>query len=114
MILLKGEKLHINYRALFENSIRRHFIGQVVHAEAALCRLRGYSFVYDMKSTTYVRKPELRTTIVNLADSGYIATFLPHEVQLAEIYYTYVRDIGLVATDGKGFTLDINEFNLKA
>ena len=113
MVINEGEKLHISYRAFFENSTRRHFLGEVIALNGTVCRVRGYAFVYDADSASFMRKPELRTTIANLGDSGYIAYIIPPHVELNKVYYTYLREVGLIATDSAGFTLNINEFNLE-
>jgi hypothetical protein len=113
MIINKGDKVHIAYRALFENSTRRHFIGEVVDSDGALCRLEGYAFVFDAKQATFQRKPEKRTTIADLAESGYIVNVVSSDVDLASVVYRYERGIGLVVTDNKSFLMDINEFGAK-
>ena len=114
MIIEVGEKLHIMYRSLYENSTRRHFIGAVVAAKDSLCRIEGYVFIYDEKKTEFIRKPELRTTIMDLAGSGYIVNVIGANVELESVRYRYDRDAGLIATDGKGFSLNINEFGAKS
>lgn len=113
MIIAKGEKVHFTYRALYENSTRRHFLGEVVAADGAVCRLLGYAFVYYPKVGTFQRKPETRTTIVDLAESGYIVNVISPDVDLNSVVYRYERGIGLIATDDKGFELNINEFGTK-
>lgn len=114
MIIEQGNKVHVIYRALFESSTRRHFLGEVVVAEDSLCRLEGYVFVLDPESDLYKKKPEKRITIIDLAESGYIVNVIDDDVVLADVTYRYLEDIGRVATDGKGFTLDINEFGPKS
>ena len=114
MIIEVGEKLHIMYRSLYENSIRRHFIGSVVAAKKSLCRIQGFVFIYDENKAEFVRKPELRTTIMDLAESGYIVNMVAAEVDLERVRYRYARDVGLVATDEKEFLLNINEFGAKS
>jgi len=115
MIIEKGNKVHIIYRALYENSPRRHFLGEVVAADGALCRLEGFAFVHDPKSATlYVKKVGKRTTVVDLGESGYIVNIVDPTVNLESVSYKYLRDIGLVATDNKNFILDINEFGAKS
>lgn len=108
MIIEAGEKLHIMYRSLYVNSIRRHFIGSVVAAQGSLCRIKGFVFIYDEKKTEFIRKPELRTTIMDLAGSGYIVNVIGRDVELENVRYKYVHDAGLIATDGKEFSLNIN------
>jgi hypothetical protein len=113
MIINIGDKVHVAYRALYENSTRRHFIGEVTASEKSLCRLVGYAFVFDAKQGTFVRKPEKRTTIADLGESGYIANVIDDGVELDAVAYRYERGIGLVVGDSKTFTLDINEFGAK-
>ena len=114
MVIEVGEKLHIMYRSLYEKSTRRHFIGSVVAANDALCRIEGYVFIYDEKKTEFVRKPELRTTIIDLAESGFIVNIISPDVELEVVRYRYAQDVGLIATDDKGFSLNINEFGSKS
>ncbi|HUV20993.1 MAG TPA: hypothetical protein VMZ32_04345 [Gammaproteobacteria bacterium] len=114
MIIEKGDKVHLVYRALYENSTRRHFLGEVLEVESAVCRLEGFTFIYDNKSAEYQRKPERRTTIVDLGESGYIVNIIDSRVKLENVTYRYLRDAGLMVCDGAGFTLDINEFSFRS
>lgn len=114
MIIQTGDKVHIIYRALFENSTRQHFIGEVVAAEGALCRVKGYVFVRDPKLDTYQRKQNRRVTIVDLAESGYIVNVIDIDIDLDKVRYRYLPEQGLVVTDDKDFVLDINEFGLRS
>lgn len=113
MIIEKGEKIHVMYRALYENSTRRHFLGEVKMAEGPACRLEGFVFVYDKKTTEFIRKPEKRITIIDLSESGYITNIIDKEVNLENVNYKYTQGIGLIATDNNGFSLNINEFGAK-
>jgi len=110
MIIEAGEKVHVVYRALYENSHRRHFIGEIIVNEGALCRLQGIAFIYDKKTTMFIRKPETRTTVINLAENGYIVNIIDRNAMIDDIVYKYVPEVGLMATDNKSFSLDINEF----
>lgn len=114
MLIEIGEKVHIMYRALYENSTRRHFLGEVLAAEGSVCRLQGFVFVYDTKSTEFIRKSEKRITIVDLSESGYIANIIDREVTLDDVIYKYSPGVGLIATDNKSFSLNINEFGAKS
>jgi hypothetical protein len=102
------------YRALYENSNRRHFLGEAVAAEGALCRLEGAVFVYDPKSTMYIKTPETRTTIVDLGESGYIVNVIDPAVNSDDVTYQYVRDFGLIATDNDKSMLNMNEFGARS
>jgi hypothetical protein len=114
MIIEKGNKVHVVYRALFENSTRRHFLGEVLAVDRAVCRIEGYAFVYDRKTTMFEKKTEKRTTILDLGESGYIVNLVDSNVDLDRVSYDYQREVGLVATDGKAFVLNINEFGSKS
>ncbi|PLW67085.1 hypothetical protein [Pseudohalioglobus lutimaris] len=114
MIIEVGEKVHVVYRSLYENSTRRHFIGVVVSAQDALCRIEGYAFVYDAKKTEFEKKDKLRTTIIDLAESGYVVNIVDTGVDIKDVHYRYMSGVGLMATDGKDFLLDINEFGSRS
>ncbi len=114
MIIEKGDKVHVIYRALYESSTRRHFLGEVIVADGSCCRLEGFAFVYDTKSAMYVKKIETRITIIDLAESGYIVNVIDSNVIISDISYRYVSEVGLVATDNKSFSLNINEFGSKS
>ena len=114
LVIEVGEKLHIMYRSLYEKSTRRHFIGKVIAAKDALCRLEGFVFIYDERLTEFTRKQEMRTTIIDVAESSFIVNIINPDVVLEEVRYTYAQNIGLIATDDKDFSLNINEFGAKS
>lgn len=113
MLIEEGTKLHVVYRAVYEKSTRRHFLGEVVKCDGVVCVVQGYAFVYDPKLETYQRKPERRRTVIDLAESGYVVNIIDENVDLDDVVYKYLQDTGMVATDGKDFSLDINEFGLR-
>jgi hypothetical protein len=113
-IVARGEKVHVVYRALYENSTRRHFVGQLIEVDGALCRITGYAFIFDHKTDTFVRRPERRTTIIDLAESGYIVNIIDAGVELENVSYRYLAEVGLSITDGKEFVLNVNEFTSKS
>jgi hypothetical protein len=114
MIIEVGEKLHIIYRSLYEKSTRRHFVGEVVAAKDSLCRITGYVFIYDERLTEFHRKQGERTTLIDVAESGFITNLIDNQVVIEDIRYSYHQNLGLVATDGKDFLLNINEFGPKS
>jgi hypothetical protein len=114
MLIDIGEKIHIAYRMLHEKAIRRHFIGEVIASEGAICRMQGYVFVYDSSNNMFSRKAELRTTIIDLAESGYFVNIIQQNVDIDQIFYKYEKGSGVMATDGKGFELNVHEFGSKA
>jgi len=97
------------YRALLDISTRRYFLGEVLAAEGPVCRLEGFVFVYNQKTTEFIRKPEKRVTIIDVSESGYITNIIDKKVNPANFSYKYAKDIGLIATDNS-FSLNINEF----
>ena len=113
MVIETGTRGHIVYWALYENSTHHHFIGEVAAVEGATVRLEGYAMVMDINSRMFLRKPEKRVTVIDLSESGYIVNVIPPEVDLEKVEYRYLSGVGLVATDGKEFRLDINEFGMK-
>ena len=114
MIIEKGNKVHVIYRALFENSSRRHFLGEVREAEGSVCRFEGFVFIYDQKSTMFLRREERRITIIDLAESGYVVNIIDQNIILDNVTYKYTQGVGLIATDDKRFSLNINEFGVKS
>jgi len=112
MLINEGEKFHIITRRVFEADTRRHFIGQVVSASGSVVRLRGKIVIFDAINGEYVQKPELRDTIMDLAESGYIVNTIPPEIGLDDLRYTTNKGGKLILTDEKGFSLYINEFGI--
>ncbi len=104
-----GDKLHIITRRQFENDVRRHFAGEVTGISGEVQQLRGYAFVFELGHNEYKRRPELRSRLLSVAQSGLIVTKIPTEIAIESLQYHMV-DGQLVVTDGKSFTLDINEF----
>ena len=114
MLISNGEKIHVVYRALYEDSTRRHFLGEVQFAEGAICRAEGFVFVYDKKKSEFLKKPGKRITIIDLADSGCITNIISPETKLENVVYQYSKNEGLVVTDKEIFSLNINEFSAKS
>ncbi len=113
MIVKTGEKLHVIVRRRFEEDIRRHFVGLVTEQEGAAVRSEGYSFIYNRSKNEFVKKPEKRFGIFDLASSGYVVNILPDDVILEDLSYKMTEHGFLVLSDGKGYSLDINELGAK-
>ena len=111
MILNQGEKVHIITRRLFDADLRRHFVGEVKALEDNVLRVEGYAFVFDESHSKFIKRPERRVRIISIADSGVIINVIPTEVNLNELMYRISDDRRLVLTDGRSFSLDINEFS---
>ena len=112
MVLDQGEKIHIIVRRKFENDIRRHFIGEVIIANDTLARVEGYAFVFDNILGNYIRRSGKRIRMLGLIDSGYIINVLPSNANIEEAQYIRAEKNRLVVSDGKTFSLDINEFGV--
>ena len=108
-VLEPGDKLHIMTRRLFEDDVRRHFVGKVIAISNSLVELRGYTFIFQAGVNDYSRLPEPRTRIFGLESSGYVVNKLPREIDVEAVRYKTV-DNRVVVTDGKSFSLPINEF----
>ena len=67
MVVEPGEKLFIVTRRLFENDLRRHFVGEVKAVTERTVRLEGYPFVMDTSTGEFVKK-ERRVWIFGLGD----------------------------------------------
>jgi len=108
-VLNPGDKLHVASRRLFEEDVRRHFVGEVIAYEDGLTEMRGHTFLHDPNTNEYKRLPEARTRIFGLATAGYTTNKLPRTANLDSVVYVAV-DGHLVVTDNDTFVLPINEF----
>ncbi len=108
-----GDKLHIITRRLFESDVRRHFIGEVIGVSDELYEVQGYAFVFNPGTNEYRKRPDLRTRIFSPGKEGFIVNKIPREVAIESLEYRYINQ-RYVVTDGKDFSLDINEFGLTA
>lgn len=110
MLFEPGDKVHVITRRNFDGDLRRHYVGEIEGGFETTARIRGYVFMLDTARNEFVRKPEERTTIIDLAESGYIVNVLPRHVDVEELTYSFSDQQKLVVTDNRGFSLDINEF----
>ena len=108
-----GDKLHVITRRLFEDDVRRHFMGEVIGNTGSLCELQGYVIIYDTGRAEWVRQPELRKRIFSLADAGHIVNRIPRSVEVDNLHYEVI-DGELLLTDDREFELNINEFGPRA
>ncbi len=111
MVLKEGEKVHVITRRLFDNDLRRHFLGTVQAVSEVAVRLEGYAFVLDPRTNQFTKRPERRIRVIGLADSGSIINVIPIHVDLDAVSYQISAENRTVLTDGKSFSLDINEFS---
>jgi len=110
MILEKGEKIHIVERRFFAEDVRRHFCGVVIDFTEQIIRAAGYVWVFDMRTNHFVRKPDKRERLFCLAGDRLTINILPPAVDINSIQYVYDDKQGHRLTDGKGFSINFNEF----
>lgn len=108
-VLAVGDKLHIMTRRLFADDAHPHFVCEVSAVSGPLFRAKGYSFVFDSGTNSYIKHPEPRTRLFSLSDAGHIINVIPREVGLTALQYRVVAG-RLEVTDGLHFSLEINEF----
>ena len=113
MVIKPKEKVHVIQRRLFENELRRHFIGEVLEAGEVAIRVRGYAFVLEAGTNQYVRRPDVRDRVVSLTDASLIINVLPPKANCGKATYVMGKDSHLCVTDGETFSLDINEFGAR-
>jgi hypothetical protein len=111
MLLKTGNKIHVITRRQFKNDLRRHFIGEVTEFADSVVSATGYTFVFDTRLNKHVRRPEKRDRIFSLVDTGNIVNVLPDSANIEASDYNMSHEGRLVVTDGKSFSLDINEFS---
>ncbi len=90
--------------------LRRYFVGEIVAASDTLARVVGYTSVLDNMTGQFVRRYERRIRIIGLAETGNIINILPLNADIESSQYKQSTEGKLIVTDGKNFTLDINEF----
>jgi hypothetical protein len=112
MVVKNGEKFHVVVRRGFESDIRRHFVGEVEEFEGSIVRLIGYPIVFDKTKNVFVKGSHKRTTVMDLAESGYIVNGIPGDVDISELKYKYDSERKLLMTDDKSYSLDIIEFGI--
>jgi hypothetical protein len=105
-----GEKIHIVVRRLFEEDLRRTFIGEVVDAGDSCLRLSGYAYSWESVKGVFVRLPGLRTRVFSMADAINVITVLPSEAEIDNVHYVVSQEEGLLVTDDKAFSANVREF----
>ena len=109
-VLEREEKVLIITRRLFSGDARRHFVGSVERYDPGAMRIRGHAFVYDSEKGSFVKRKSQRTRVFPL-DNHLVVFVLPYDTDLGAVRYEHEEGHGLVATDGKHFKLELNEFN---
>ena len=104
-----GTPIHVAERRHFDGDLRRHFVGEVLTMGANALTAGGWGFVYDVNRDRWERLPDRRARVVSLIDSRLLIRLLPTDVDVDEIHYTVEKGRHVV-TDGRSFSLDVNEF----
>ncbi len=111
-MLREGMKVHVVYRRLVEDEVRKHFVGEVIGHNDVAMLVRGHAFVFDINSGRFRRKEDTINRLVPTADGCVVVTVLPDAVELASVDYSTDHNGILELSDGKGFSFDINEFGV--
>jgi len=108
-ILAVGDKLHIMTRRLFADDAHPHFVCEIAAVSGPIFKAKGFSFVFDSGTNSYVKHPQARIRLFSLSDAGHIINVIPEGVELSALEY---RTAGgrLAITDNLDFSLEINEF----
>jgi hypothetical protein len=109
-VLERDENVLIITRRLFAGDVRRHFVGRVERYDQGAIRVRGYAFVYDAGKGRFVKRKSQRTRVFHM-DNHIVVFVLPFDTDIGAVHYEVTEENGLVATDGKHFRLEFNEFN---
>ncbi len=109
-VLEREDKVLIITRRFFMDDVRRHFVGTVERYDPGAMRVRGYAFVYNADQGSFVKRKSQRTCIFPL-DNHLIMFVLPYDSDIGAMRYEAIDEGGLVATDGKHFKLELDEFN---
>jgi hypothetical protein len=99
-MLSKGEKIFLITRRLFNEDIRRHFLGEIQEVSGGAIRVQGYVFVYDASNNEYVKRDDVRTRLFSTIDANLVINILPGEVNLTDVHYQVDKNNHLVLTDG--------------
>ena len=110
MVLSKGEKVLIIIRRLFENDLRRHFIGEIEEVSSELIRVSGYTFIFDENQKEFKRRGKSQINIFSLVDAGIEVILLPKDIILDEIWYTINGKGHRIITDKKSFHMRVSVF----
>lgn len=84
-------------------------MGEVQDYEAGIAKVQGYSFVKDVFSGNFCKKPEFRTKILAIASGTFMVYQLPATVLVDSVRFTLDQDGGLALSDDGGFTMDASE-----
>jgi hypothetical protein len=110
LMIEAGTPIHVVERRLFDGDLRRHFVGEVLTVGPNAVTAGGYAFVYDVNRDCWERLPDRRARVVSLVDSRLLIRLLPADVDVEQVHYTSENKRHVV-TDGRSFSIDVNEFS---
>ncbi len=113
MILEKDEKVFIVERKYFNEDVRRFFCGEVIACSENLLRAKGYVWFMSHRLNQFVKKPELRERIFCL-NNRLVINVMPRDLDLGLVHYSFDQKRGHLITDGKDYSLNIDEFGRDA
>lgn len=111
-VLSRGDKVFIVERRLFDQDLRRHFVGEVEACTDIGFRAVGYPFFYHPTAQSYVRKPKPRTRVFPF-NGNIIINVLPRDCDVESVNYV-ATEIGTTLTDRKSFEMDVSDPDQKA
>ena len=107
MILKPGEKVHVIHRQLYDDDVRRHFVGVVDACEGNLARVTGHLFAMDHKLNQFSKREGLRTRIIALDSGTTILNVLPERVKIEDVTYQFHNADDIVVTDGTDWHFEL-------
>lgn len=96
-------------RRQFEGDLRRHFLDEVIGNTGSLVELEEIAMVHDDGRGERIRRSETRMRIFPLAEAGHVVNRIPRSVVIDQLMHERIYG-ELLATDGKEFELNIDEF----
>ncbi len=110
-VLSVGDQILIITRRLYDEDLRRHFIGRVLAASGGLIRVAGHAWVAGAVGK-YERRPEERIRVFSATAGTEIMMLIPGDVDLDGLEYRATAIGRLILTDNSKFSVDLSEFAL--
>ena len=110
-LLQPGEKVFVVERRLFDEDLRRHFVGEVEVCTEVGFRARGYPFLHHPPEGKFVRKNNPRTRLFSF-HNNLIINVLPESCNIEGVSHVKTEG-GTILTDDETFKMDVSEFSWK-
>jgi len=111
LLLQTGEKVFVVDRRLFDDDLRRHFVGEVEVCTEVGFRVRGYPFFHNSSVGNFVRKSNPRTRLFSF-HNHLIINVLPQDCDIEKTEHVLTNE-GTILTDNKTFRMDVSEFGFR-